>query len=447
MTNPQQIITKLQLKEKEVLVATSAGSDSMVLLDGLYRNGVKVQACYINHLQRKNEIAKEVAHLEAYCKARDIPFFSLEINLEKGERVSNKQSFFREERYRLLIELAKERQLSTIATAHHQDDQMETILMRLVKNYAIPSYRGISETLYVDDTVKIIRPLLSISKETILAYCQQYQLSFLTDSSNATDDYLRNSLRHHVIPLFKQENHEFTATFVEKISDFMSFYDHIYQQLQTEMHELFHQSTTIEYAVFMRYLKTKDTSLQKQIIHILLQEYLLYRQPIRQEKINEIIATLTASRARERIPLDDNNTLCMQYNTIFIQIATQVVQKQQQLDIGETMFDDYIIHCQMLYGAEDGVNVSHSVFTKGVFLRYPEKDDYIILKNGKKKLNRLYIDEKVLPIYRFHYPILVTHENEVIYDFLTKKIGYSFLQKTSNNEQQINIYLKEIIKS
>lgn len=428
----QTIIPKLE--NVQVLVATSAGSDSMALLDLLYQHRVIVHACYIDHLQRPTETPKEIACLQAYCKERGIPFLAVPIEWAHYEKNENKQAFFRAERYRILVEEAKKKGIKYIATAHHQDDQSETLLMRLVKNYDIASLNGISESRHLDGC-EIIRPLLQVSKQALLTYCLERAIPFCHDSSNDTPDYFRNLLRQVVMPVFKQENDKFSATFNEKIADLTSLYTDIYETKKIIVRQtIVIQNGAIELEKLKQLLQNEPTAVQKIIIEIVLRDALKYKKTLTHLQIKRILLAIITDEPKFKLTLANQTTCCLQYNQLFLLTNKQTILaneqlKKQRLTIGRCQYGSYHFTCSLNDIENASIRITKDCFEQGVYLQMPTSDLHLQLKNGKKKLNRLYIDEKILPNRRYQTPILVTSADEVIIDFLTQKIAEPFLNK------------------
>ena len=181
-----------------VICAVSGGADSVALLFAMYllREKLKIslEAAHYNHHLRGEESDRDETFVKALCHRYDIP-----LHLGGGEVKPGKKGLeaaAREARYRFLRSLP-----GIVATAHTADDNAETVLMHLVRGTGLKGLGGIRP---VSDSV--IRPMLQITRQEVLAFLEEYHLSFVEDSSNSTDQFLRNRLRHQVMPLLRQEN-------------------------------------------------------------------------------------------------------------------------------------------------------------------------------------------------------------------------------------------------
>ena len=183
---------------EKVVCAVSGGADSMALLWGMYllkdKLEIQLSAAHFNHRLRGEESDRDEAFVRNFCAGYGIPFVA-----GSGEVVAGKKGLeaaAREARYTFLKSLP-----GLIATAHTADDNAETILMHLVRGTGLKGLGGIAPV-----NGQLIRPMLDITRAEVLAFLEEYSIAFVEDSSNAGDDFLRNRLRHHIMPLLKQEN-------------------------------------------------------------------------------------------------------------------------------------------------------------------------------------------------------------------------------------------------
>lgn len=196
-----------------VIAAVSGGADSMCLLVFLWENaqklGITVTCAHFNHLLRGEEADRDEDFVRSFCENRGIPFFSGRGDVaafSKAHRTGTEEAA-RTLRYAFLEETRKKLGASVIATAHNADDNAETVLLNLVRGAGL---RGLCGIPAVRD--KIVRPLLCVTRGEIENYLAERSIPYVTDSSNLTDDYSRNRLRHNVMPLLKELNPKFSET-------------------------------------------------------------------------------------------------------------------------------------------------------------------------------------------------------------------------------------------
>ncbi len=185
------------------LVALSGGADSSLLLHLMKAEGYTIAAAHLNHGIRGEEADRDEAFCRNLCHTLNIPFFSKRVDIPSlaKARKSGLEETARTFRYAFLRETAKEKMYSHVVTAHNADDNAETVLFHLSRGSGLRGLCGIPPR-----RDNILRPLLSCSKETILAACLEKGIPFVTDSTNDDCGYTRNFLRHEVIPLLRQIN-------------------------------------------------------------------------------------------------------------------------------------------------------------------------------------------------------------------------------------------------
>ena len=204
-TNFLNVIEEMSniLKEKRVLLACSTGVDSTVLLNLLLQTkGIKeVVIAHVNH-QKRTESVTEEAYIKDYCLKNNLRCFTLKLPIKQN---GNFQEWARNQRYQFFKTIIKEEECDILLTAHHADDNLETILMRFIKGSSLKGYAGIPK-ITNEDSYSIYRPLLSISKKEIVEYAKERNIKYFEDSSNSEDDYTRNRIRKYLVPVMLQEN-------------------------------------------------------------------------------------------------------------------------------------------------------------------------------------------------------------------------------------------------
>ena len=202
-----QKIEKEQLLRRgdRVLVAYSGGADSTALLHLLFTHakelGISVEAAHVNHGLRSASEQEEQA-VRAYCSEWGVPLFVYRAELSKKEKPHKMgiEEWAREVRYSFLEDCAQS-EGALLATAHTLSDNAETMLLNLARGAGVQGLAGIPPM-----RGNIIRPLLTVSRQEVEAYCLENRLSFVTDESNLTDDYARNRLRHAAVPALLSVN-------------------------------------------------------------------------------------------------------------------------------------------------------------------------------------------------------------------------------------------------
>ena len=188
-------------KDDKVLCALSGGADSaalVFLLKGMERElSFKICAAHLNHGIRGEEADRDEAYCVELCKRLDIPLAVCRANIpeEAKKAKMSVEAYARERRYAFLRESAEKLGCNKICTAHHADDNIETVLLHMIRGCGLSGITGIQPK-----RGDIIRPLLGVRKEELVAYLDENGIEYVFDSTNASDDYTRNYIRHNVLP-------------------------------------------------------------------------------------------------------------------------------------------------------------------------------------------------------------------------------------------------------
>lgn len=183
---------------ERIICALSGGADSVALVWAMYllqdKLQIHLEVAHFNHGLRSDESDADEAFVRAFCQQYEIP-----LHVGRGTVIAGKKGLeaaAREARYDFFRTLN-----GKIATAHTADDNGETVLMHMVRGTGLKGLGGI--TPKADG---LIRPMLTVTRQEVLTFLKEYHLSYVQDSTNDSDDFLRNRLRHHVLPILQKEN-------------------------------------------------------------------------------------------------------------------------------------------------------------------------------------------------------------------------------------------------
>tara|TARA_B100000767_G_scaffold267230_1_gene285671 strand:+ start:4195 stop:5499 length:1305 start_codon:yes stop_codon:yes gene_type:complete len=187
--------------DQKLLLAFSGGLDSRVLLYLLHQNKIPFSVTHCNFGLRADASEKDAVFCASLCEQLKIPFYTKKFETKKiaDHNKISIQMAARDLRYSWFNELKDQYGFTHVLTGHHLDDQLETFLINMGRGTGLKGLRGIS-------TDTILRPLLPFSKNTIKLFAKENKLEWREDCSNSKDDYLRNHIRHHVIPQLKVSN-------------------------------------------------------------------------------------------------------------------------------------------------------------------------------------------------------------------------------------------------
>lgn len=198
------------LNGKKLLLATSGGLDSMVMVDLFAKSNFEIAIAHCNFQLRGMESFEDQKFVQEYAEKHKIKSFVTQFDTENfaADYKLSTQVAARELRYNWFYELLETENFDYILTAHHADDNLETFLINLTRGTGLDGLIGIPT-----QNDKVIRPLLVFSRQEIENFAKENNIDWREDSSNASDKYLRNKIRHNLVPILKELNPDFLATF------------------------------------------------------------------------------------------------------------------------------------------------------------------------------------------------------------------------------------------
>lgn len=255
----------------KVIAAVSGGADSVAMLFALYllrdELGITLEAAHFNHHLRGAESDRDEAFVTDFCGRYDIP-----LHLGSGRIVPGKKGLeaaARDARYAFLRRLP-----GKVATAHTADDNAETVLMRLIRGTGLKGLGAIAPV-----SGNVIRPMLTVTRDDVEAFLEEYALPHVEDSSNAEDDFLRNRIRHGILPLMRAENprigENLSAMALLLRQDEACLQAMIPEEQMPDVSRLKAMEPALRRRTLERFLKAQGVREPEQI-HILQAEQLLY---------------------------------------------------------------------------------------------------------------------------------------------------------------------------
>jgi len=215
---------KLFNSKDKILLAVSGGVDSVVLSHLFSQAGFTYAMAHCNFKLRGNESDEDELFTKKFAEKLKVKCYCTSFETEKLSETEgiSIQMAARNLRYKWLEKIRSENNYKYIALAHHQDDITETLFINLIRGTGISGLHGIAPK-----TGNIIRPLLFSSKNNILEFTRKHQIDFREDSSNASEKYIRNKIRHQVVPVLKEINPSLNSTIASNIEHF-KFAENIY---------------------------------------------------------------------------------------------------------------------------------------------------------------------------------------------------------------------------
>jgi tRNA(Ile)-lysidine synthase len=199
-------------KKDRVLLAISGGVDSVVMCDLFAKAGYDFGIAHCNFSLRSNESDGDELFVKVLAEKYKVPFFTTRFNTTEyaSEKGISKQMAARDLRYNWFEEIRTKNDYQYIAVAHHKTDNVETILINMLRGTGIAGLHGI-----LPKNEKLVRPLLFATRDEVESYAGKENSTFRNDSSNDSDKYIRNKLRHQVLPVLREINNNIENTFLQ----------------------------------------------------------------------------------------------------------------------------------------------------------------------------------------------------------------------------------------
>lgn len=409
-----------------VVIGVSAGPDSMCLLDLLQKKTTKIVVCHINHNVRKESIEEE-EYITKYCQDKNIILEKTTINNYQENNFENEA---RKKRYMFYEEILKKYNSKTLLLAHHGDDLIETILMKISRGSNLEGYAGIKEISNVKN-YQIIRPLLKYTKEDIINYNKSNNIKYYNDSSNQSTNYTRNRYRLNILPLLKKEDKNIHKKYLKYSKTLIEYDDYIKREVKRNINNVYKENI-----INIDNLNKLDTFLIKNILYNIMNNiYQNKNNIITDRHIQNIISLLNNTKPNIKIDLPNNKEIVKEYNKLIIKDKTSDI-KNYKIEFNDKIEIENLI-IEKIKSEDDDSNsvcrLNSKDITLPLYIRNREDGDYIILKgsNNRKKIKEIFIEKKLPLKKRNNYPLLVDSNNNIIWIPNIKKS--KFCNKKSEN--------------
>lgn len=246
------------INNDSLLLTVSGGIDSVVMCDLFFKNNLSFSIAHCNFKLRGEDSDKDQAFVETLANQYNVKFYTKDFNAAEFAKENNIsiQMAAREQRYQWFDEITKQNNYKYIATAHHLDDVAETLLINLTKGCGIAGLHGISAK-----RDNIIRPLLFTDREDILQYADINNIKYREDITNAGTKYIRNKIRHLVLPVLKEINPSFLKTLEREVVYFTQIENFVKENIDTIKTKIIKQSTDYTEVDVLQLLQYKHTEL------------------------------------------------------------------------------------------------------------------------------------------------------------------------------------------
>ncbi|KKI62340.1 tRNA(Ile)-lysidine synthetase [Staphylococcus warneri] len=409
-------------KQDHIVLAVSTGIDSMCLLHLLlneYQHTYSKLTCiHVNHGLRQASIEEE-AFFKTYCEEHQIEYFIKRLDLSETVEAGNSiQNVSRQYRYDWFDSIMKQLGANVLLTAHHQDDQIETIFYRLFTGRFTRSHLGIAYTSQ-RSSYQLIRPMLDISKAAIKSYQNQYNIPFFEDVSNHKNVYVRNDIRNRIIPAV-MDNQQLDVAHLLKLK---SWHDQELATLRKSAHHFIKEAVQVsekqDKIVIPRGRFNRLTDNMK--VHVLDQlfEKTTLSKTISDKMYQTWFNQISNQKSQFTIDITDKWIIQIAYDTLIMMANTEMndVNSTQVIEVPHTYrFGDYEIEIQPDFPLNQFP----------LTIRQRQNGDRFLLNGyaGKhKKVSRLLIDKKIDAIERNRLPVVINAEGKII------AVGQLFMNK------------------
>jgi tRNA(Ile)-lysidine synthase len=448
------------LKENDnVIVGVSGGPDSLALLHLLWSLkkewNIEVIAAHLDHMFRGEQSREDLLYVKNFCFKHDIPCEAISIDVEayKKKHHLSSQIAARECRYQFYEDVMKKHKGTKLALAHHGDDQVETILMRLTRGTTMKGAAGMAPSRSFADGA-LIRPFLALTKDEIEVYCQHYELHPRIDPSNSDDKYTRNRFRK-LLPFFKKENehvHTHFQQFSEKLLEDQSYLEELtYDMMNTVIVD-----KTPEYVKLLRqdFLRMRKP-LQRRGIQLIL-NYLYKEIPLALSSahIDQLFAFFKEEQPSGMLHFPKGLYVIRSYETCLFTFEKPRVEPycfSLHIPGRVTLPTGREIVCEIHKTETGKLKKGHDFFhlplnekakLPNLIVRSRKTGDKIRLKgmNGRKKVKDIFIDNKIPKSEREAWPIVMLDNEEILWIPGLKKSHY----EVDNIQEQkyVTLYYK-----
>lgn len=409
---------KLIAPKQKTLLAVSGGVDSVVMCNLFHQANLPFAIAHCNFKLRNTESNQDEKFVKSLATRYNVPFHSISFKTNEYAK-KNKLSIqmaARELRYRWFEKVCQQYNYNALATAHHQDDSIETFFINLIRGTGVAGLHGITAK-----QEGIIRPLLFATKQDILNYSTTNALHHHEDSSNSSDKYLRNKIRHHLIPLLKEINPQFEKTAshtIQRLSEVESVYKNEIESKRKQLVKSSENGYMISISALQK-LHPLNTYLYE----------LLKPFDFNATTVEEIISTLNGESGKEffsstyRLVKDRKTLLLQQFaSKSDIKNTFHITKTQNAISINSLQLKLEIVPISSTI-VIDKLSINNAMalldFSKLTFpleIRPWKKGDtfYPLGMKGKKKLSDFFIDKK-LSIYEKENCWLLTSNEKIVW--------------------------------
>ena len=398
-----------------IVVGCSTGPDSMALVDMLLKvrdkYNLSIIIAHVNHNVRKESI-EEAEFIKKYSEDNNLVFESMVIENYGDDNFHNEA---RTIRYNFFESIIHKYDANYLMTAHHGDDLIETVLMRIVRGSNLSGYSGFKKIVDMDD-YKIVRPLINYTKDELLEYDKENNVKYYIDQSNNKDTYTRNRYRKYILPFLKEEDANVHLKFLK----FSNLLDEANKFIEKTRNKALKRVMEDEKILIDKFLE-EDQYIQREILYYLLSEF--YQDDlilVGDKHIDLILNIINGNRVNSFVNLPNEVIAKRNYNYF------ELLKETDEITGYEIEFDDYVTlpnnhSITKIDDTDDNSNnicrLNSSEITLPLIIRSRKIGDKIKVKglDGTKKVKDIFIDKKISLTSRDLWPIVIDSSGKIVW--------------------------------
>ena len=434
MQKCKEIIRKYIMPNKRVVVSCSGGPDSMCLLKNLIdlkdELNLRIIVAHINHNVRKESDDEEKMVCD-YAKKNNLKFECFKIEKYSKENFHNEARIIR---YNFMKKIISKYNASYLLTAHHGDDLIETILMRIARGSNLKGYSGF-EMVVNKDNYQVIRPLIYNTKEEIIKYNDINNIPYALDITNYSDDYTRNRYRNHILPFLKKEDKDIHLRYLDYSKKLIEADSYINNIVNKQMKKIYKNNKLY----IPGFIKLDDLIRRRIIEKIIYYNYGDDLFLVGNKNLDEINALINR-KGNCQIDLPKDYIAIKEYDYLSIK------GNKTSNNYNEILTDFVMIPNMGRISLTDEVGNSNyylkldsKSITLPLIVRNRCDGDIIEVKNlkGSQKVKKIFIDSKVSKEKRNLWPIVCDSNNVILWVPGLKKSKFD-----KSNEELYDIIIK-----
>lgn len=400
-----------------IVLGCSTGPDSMALFDMLLKirdkYNLKLICAHVNHNMRKQSM-EEAEFIKNFCIENNVVFESMIIEKYGDDNFHNEA---RNIRYDFFSKLVSKYNANYLMTAHHGDDLIETIMMRIVRGSHLDGYSGFH--MIVDmDNYKIVRPLITYTKLELERYDVENNVKYYIDESNLKDKYTRNRYRKYILPFLKKEDQNVHIKFLKFSKNIQEASSYIKKERDKALKKVLDKKANkISISNFLEI----DYFLQKEILYYIMEKY--YQDDlilINDRHVELLLNMISSKRANARVNLPNEIIAVKSYDEFFLFKECEEL-TAYEIELGEyaSLPNNRVI--KKIDSTLDNDNTICRLSSNDVLLplivRTRKYGDKIAVKglNGTKKVKDIFINSKVKISDRDLWPIVTDSSGKIVW--------------------------------